>query len=94
MIFRKCLKNYTQEYPNLKSVADSLSKAGNNISSTMGTGKNTLDKISQETLPPATQFITSIEYYFSKLEKVSNEMRQNPSVVIRGTATPKPGPGE
>jgi phospholipid/cholesterol/gamma-HCH transport system substrate-binding protein len=71
-----------------------LSNAGKNVSKTMVSGKNTLDKISQQTLPPALLILRHLNAISANLEKVSNEIRQNPSVVIRGAAAPKPGPGE
>ena len=75
-------------------MATDMSKAGKNVSKTMVSGKNTLDKISQQTIPPAVLLLRRLNAISANLEKVSNEMRQNPSVVIRGTTPPKPGPGE
>ena len=77
-----------------ETMADSLSKAGNSVSKTMGSGKNTLDKISQEALPPAVVLLRRLNAISANLEKVSSEMRQNPAVVIRGSKPPQPGPGE
>lgn len=75
-------------------MAESLSNAGNSVSVTMTSGKNTLDKISQESLPPATLLLRRLNSISANLEKVSSEMRQNPAVVIRGSKPPQPGPGE
>lgn len=76
------------------TMAESLSKAGNSVSKTMGSGRSTLDKISQEALPPAVVLLRRLNAISANLEKVSSEMRQNPAVVIRGSKPPKPGPGE
>ncbi|MCW8408008.1 MCE family protein [Legionella sp. PATHC035] len=76
------------------TMAESLSKAGNSVSKTMGSGRNTLDKISQEALPPAVILLRRLNAISANLEKVSSEMRQNPAVVIRGSKPPQPGPGE
>lgn len=76
------------------TMAESLSKAGSSVSKTMGTGKNAIDKISEEALPPAVILLRRLNTISANLEKVSSEMRQNPAVVIRGTKPPKPGPGE
>ncbi|MGL5741825.1 MAG: MlaD family protein [Legionella sp.] len=75
-------------------MAESLSNAGNSVSKTMGTGKSTMDKISQEALPPAVILLRRLNAISANLEKVSSEMRQNPAVVIRGSKPPQPGPGE
>lgn len=76
------------------SLAESISIAGKDVSKTMVAGKNTIDKLSQQTIPPAVVLLRRLNTIAANLEKVSNEMRQNPSVVIRGTTPPKPGPGE
>lgn len=104
-VFLKNLAKSSNQMPHLlkqietgvgqfKAMADSLTKAGGSVTSTMGSGRNTLDKLSQETLAPAAILLRRLNAISANLEKISNEMRQNPSVVIRGAAAPKPGPGE
>lgn len=92
--FPHLIKELETGVSKFKLMADSLSKAGTSVSSTMGSGRNTLDKFSQETLAPASILLRRLNTISANLEKVSSEMRQNPSVVIRGSAAPKPGPGE
>ena len=60
----------------------------------MTSGKIALDKFSQQTIPPAISLLNRLNAIAANLEKVSNQLRQNPSVIIRGTTPPKPGPGE
>lgn len=67
-----------------------MSNAGVNISKTMVSGRNAIDGVS----PEAAELIRRLNTISANLEKVTNEMRQNPSVIIRGTTPPKPGPGE
>ena len=69
-------------------------QAGEKVSDTMNSGKIALDKFSQQTIPPAISLLNRLNAIAANLEKVSNQLRQNPSVVIRGTTAPKPGPGE
>jgi phospholipid/cholesterol/gamma-HCH transport system substrate-binding protein len=97
----KVSKDFPQMLQELKtginkfnSLAESISIAGKDVSKTMVAGKNTIDKLSQQTIPPAVVLLRRLNTIAANLEKVSNEMRQNPSVVIRGTTPPKPGPGE
>lgn len=71
-----------------------MGSAGKNVSITMQAGKNTIDKLSQQTIPPMVLLIQRLDAIASNLEKVSAQMRQNPSVIIRGNTPPKPGPGE
>lgn len=76
------------------TAADSLSVSGKQFTVTMKAGKNSIDQISQQTLPSTTLLMRKLNDIAANLEKVSEEMRQNPSVMIRGTAPPKLGPGE
>lgn len=76
------------------SLATDMSAASKSVSKTMASGRNTLDQISQQTVPSATSLLNRLNAISANLEKVSKELRQNPSVVIRGTKPPKPGPGE
>ncbi|KTC88592.1 MlaD family protein [Fluoribacter dumoffii] len=103
--FSKNLAKTSKDFPHMldelrvgiaqfNTMAESLSKAGNSVSKTMGSGRSTLDKISQEALPPAVVLLRRLNAISANLEKVSSEMRQNPAVVIRGSKPPKPGPGE
>jgi phospholipid/cholesterol/gamma-HCH transport system substrate-binding protein len=78
----------------MSTMASSVSNAGNSVSSMMDSGKIAVDKISQQTVPPVVILIRRLDAIAANLEKVSAQMRQNPSVVIRGTTPPQPGPGE
>ncbi len=84
---RKTLEHFT-------SMSNSVSSAGKQMSLTMKAGKNTIDKISQQAVPPAVVLLRRLDLIAANLEQVSVELRQNPSVILRGTAPAKPGPGE
>lgn len=75
-------------------MSSTISTAGEKISDTMDSSKTAIDKISQQTIPPAVSLIHRLEAIAANLEKVSAQMRQNPAVIIRGTVPPSPGPGE
>lgn len=75
-------------------MADHLSSAGKQVSLTMKAGKNSIDKFSQQAIPPMVLLLDRLDLITANLEKVSAQMRQNPAVVIRGSAPPQPGPGE
>lgn len=78
----------------MKKLTNDVSQAGQQITTTMSAGEITFNKLSQQTIPPAIILINHLNKIAVNLEKVSNEMRQNPAVVIRGTTAPKAGPGE
>lgn len=76
------------------AMAGDISKAGISVTKTMGSGKDSFDKLSQQAIPPAVTLLHRLNDISANLEKVSNELRQNPSIMLRGTQPPKPGPGE
>lgn len=76
------------------SLAESMSTAGEQVTSTMKAGKEGIDLISNQTIPPAITLLRRLDSIAANLEKVSAQMRQNPAVIIRGSAMPSPGPGE
>ncbi|AHE68172.1 MlaD family protein [Legionella oakridgensis] len=75
-------------------MTEDMSKAGNQFSMTMKAGKDGIDKISQQTIPPAIILLRRLDLIAANLEIVSAQMRQNPAVIIRGSTPPKSGPGE
>ncbi len=85
------LPQLTQE---MRISVERVSQAGEKVSSTMDSGKIALNKFSQQTIPPAISLLNRLNDIAANLEKVSSQLRQNPSVVLRGTTAPKPGPGE
>ena len=85
------LKNSVRQF-NITSL--DISAAGKQLSDTMRAGRNSIDKISQQAIPPAVLLLRRLDLIAANLEKVSADMRQNPAVIIRGSAAPKPGPGE
>lgn len=68
----------------------SFDEASQSVTSTMHDGKATLNKLA----PPANVLLRNLDTISANLEKVSNELRRNPSVIFRGTRPPAPGPGE
>ncbi len=71
-----------------------VSKAGREVSSAMKSGREAIEQISQDTLPSFVTLLRRFDTIAANLEIVSNQMRQNPSVILRGTSPLKPGPGE
>ncbi len=85
------LRNTTRQF---NTASTHISEAGLAVSNTMRAGRNSIDKISQQAIPPAVLLLRRLDLIAANLEKVSADMRQNPAVIIRGSAAPKPGPGE
>lgn len=79
---------------NFNTMAKNMSAAGKHVSTTMQAGKTGIDKLSQQTIPPMIILLRRLDLIAANLEQVSALMRQNPSVIIRGTNPPQSGPGE
>lgn len=85
------VKNSARQFT---ATSHDISAASLLLSSTLKAGRNSIDKISQQAIPPAVLLLRRLDLIAANLEKVSADMRQNPAVMIRGSAPPKPGPGE
>ncbi len=90
----KLLRGLKGTVKKFNSMAEDMSSAGQHVSVTMQAGKNTIDKLSQQTLPPIVLLMQRLDLIAANLEKVSSQMRQNPAVVIRGNSPARSGPGE
>lgn len=75
---------------NFNTLSKNMSTASQGVTKTMSSGKNAIDKVT----PQASALLNKLNEISANLEQVTNDMRQNPAVVIRGTKPPKPGPGE
>jgi phospholipid/cholesterol/gamma-HCH transport system substrate-binding protein len=90
----KLVKDLRSSSHEFNQLAESMAETGDEVTSTMKAGKDSIDKISQQALPPAIILLRRLDVIASNLEKVSEQMRQNPGVLIRGTAPQRHGPGE
>lgn len=77
-----------------RAMSTNLAEAGAQVKKTMASGTLAIDKISEQTIPPFVNLMRRLDTIAANLEKVSNQMRQNPAVIIRGTRAPQSGPGE
>ena len=71
-----------------------ITAASGEFSKTMKAGKAGMDQINEQTLPTTTAFIRRLDLIAANLEDVSALMRQNPAVIVRGSAPQPSGPGE
>ena len=75
-------------------MSEDVSNASDSFSSTMLAGRITIDKLNQQAIPPAIDLIRRLDIIAANLEQMSVAMRKNPSVMVRGSAPRKSGPGE
>ncbi len=92
--FPKLINAIEESTKRFNTMAQDVSVAGNQFTKTMKAGKNSIDQISQQTVPEATILLRRLNNIATNLEIVSNQMRQNPAVIVRGSQPLRPGPGE
>lgn len=71
-----------------------LAKASTNLPQLIDDGDAALRAFKQEAIPEAITLLHRLNRIAQNIEGVSEAMKQNPSVLIRGSQSPKPGPGE
>ena len=92
--FPKIMSQFDQALSEVKGMASAMEKAGTEVAKTMKNGDEAISQINLQIIPPATDLIYRLESIANNLDIVSRSMRNNPSVIVRGTSAPKPGPGE
>lgn len=92
--FPSIVNDLKQGISRFNAMTLSMSSTSLEVTQTMASGKNAINKFSQQTLPSTTILMKRLDSIAANLEKVSAQMRQNPAVIIRGTAAPTLGPGE
>lgn len=68
--------------------------SGKQFSKTMRAGQVGIEQIRQQTVPSANVLIERLDTAATNIEQVTSLMRQNPAVILRGSAPQPAGPGE
>lgn len=89
--FTQVLKDHDKEIGRSLINADILLK---NFAESSKEFPALIDKFSNQTFPPIIQLLNQMSSIATNLEALSVNLRQNPSIIIRGSAPPPPGPGE
>jgi phospholipid/cholesterol/gamma-HCH transport system substrate-binding protein len=69
-------------------------RAGAGAARTMESAHAELDRFSEETLPEARALVMELRSLTASLARFSGELERDPGILLRGKASPKPGPGE
>ena len=85
------LANNSQKFD---ALLQTLEKASLQITPLMQSGTLTIKQFKSQTLPATNQMINNINAIANQLSTISTELKQNPSILIRGVERPPPGPGE
>jgi len=78
---------------NTARITDELAKLGTSGGDASSTLKNTR-QFTSETLPEIQQLVTQLRSLTGSLQRISNELEKNPSMLLYGKQSAKRGPGE
>lgn len=78
----------------LNHIIINTEKASNQFDTFLSSGRVTLLTLQNETLPSTYRLMSNMEELLAKMDSMMNDVKQNPAVILRGKASPQPGPGE
>ncbi len=78
----------------VKDLSKNVTTTSNEIRVTMQHGQHAIDGLSTQAVPEAVQLLNRLNTMTTNLESLTSELKQNPTVIIRGRQPPTPGPGE
>ncbi len=92
--FPAVLQQLQSTLTSVNMATQKLAEASNQANLTMNQSRAALQGITQQAVPNVVEIMTRLNNVMSNIEHLSNQMRNNPSLLVRG-AQPKPlGPGE
>lgn len=90
----RAVENIAEGSHALVSMAQRVGRAGSMVSSTMQTGKRAMQQITNQTMPQVTSLLEQLDDVAKTVDALTKELKQNPSMIIRGKAPRRLGPGE
>lgn len=88
----------TQQLPEVMNsvahTAKELDAASNSAKQTMDASKALVQNVNNQVLPQMTQTLSSAQSAADNISSLSNELQQNPSMLLRGKQPAPKGPGE
>lgn len=92
------ISKVTEQIPDtlktISSAASGISSTSVEVKTTLKNSDTVLQNFSQQTLPQIYEAAASLKATLDNLKEVTAQMKQNPSVIIRGSTPPPLGPGE
>jgi len=99
--FPGLLQQFSQSAQAITGMADEIRNVGENLAAASGSIEQTLESSGEDlvdftgsTLPDIAAMVTELRVASENLRRASEMLAQNPSVLVYGAPTPKPGPGE
>lgn len=92
--FSQILHNTAVASKNFPAMVTSVNTAGTSVKQAMRQGGKAFDTLSNQALPPTVDFVQRMDIIAGNLQQLSRDLKNNPSVILRGKGSPKLGPGE
>lgn len=92
--FPQAMKQFQETLQSIKAATNSINQAAGTFSYAMKSGKVAINNFSSQVVPSTQELLQRLNRMTQHLEVLSQELQQNPSVIIRGKAPMPPGPGE
>lgn len=90
----KSLKELPNVINKFSKMTETMASASKKVEETMQSGKESFDKINRQAIPPTVLFLRRLDAIGSNIEQLTEQLKQNPSIMLRGTTPPPKGPGE
>jgi len=85
------LKQATHTFNSVSVDVKNASVAAN---ATFSNSEVMIENVNQQIIPGFLEALNKVQDILKSVEDLSNQLDQNPSLIIRGTVPPSPGPGE
>lgn len=92
--FPKLMDDIRRSADSLHTMTQKITATTKNINSTFKHGDVAVQSISNQLLPQAYDTLQSMQTIADNLKVLTQELKKNPSIIIRGKKPKKPGPGE
>ncbi len=88
------LKNLSAASEQFPAFISTFNQAGQKLGQATGQVSTAIKGVSQQTIPNMNQVMIRLQEIMNNMEQITNEMKNNPSVLIRGKQPAPLGPGE
>lgn len=78
----------------VEKMATELAKTGESVRGLAGESRGDIEEFSMTTLPDLQRLVMQLRKLTASLQQVSEELEQNPAILLRGRQPQPPGPGE
>ncbi|MDF1760659.1 MAG: MlaD family protein [Coxiellaceae bacterium] len=92
--FPAMIKQTRETLASFQDTAQSLGQTGYAAKQTLAKTNTTIQNFSDQLMPNAEQLLSRLNQMMGSFTTLSDEISRNPSILIRGTEPPEPGPGE